>query len=131
LIRRREVGEIPQASLADVAFLLFIFFISTASFYVERGIPLKLPGRSSARVRLTAKDVVTIRSDAEGALYLDDRPVALAEIQPILTERLAANEELVVAIESHSESRYEVMVKILDEVKKAKAPRISLKMRRI
>jgi biopolymer transport protein ExbD len=130
LIRRREVGEIPQASLADIAFLLFIFFISTASFYAERAISLTLPGKSSALARLVSKDVVTIRSDAEGGLYLDDRPVSLAQIRPILTERLTENDELVVSIESHAESRYEVMVRILDEVRKAKAPRISLKMRR-
>ena len=50
-MKKKERGfsptqEIPTASLADISFLLLIFFLSTCMFALEEGIPLVLPGRS-------------------------------------------------------------------------------------
>ncbi len=129
--RRRKpkrIEDIPQASMADVAFLLLIFFIATTIFNVEQGIPLSLPGKGSAKVKVSTKNVLTISSTAEGDVLIDEKPIALHQIEGEVETRLAENDKLIVSIESHPDSRYEVMVSILDEVKKAKAPRISLRM---
>ncbi|HKK28077.1 MAG TPA: biopolymer transporter ExbD, partial [Gemmatimonadota bacterium] len=48
LLNRRERvdDEIPTASLADIAFLLLIFFLTTTVFNEERGLPIVLPEQS-------------------------------------------------------------------------------------
>ena len=72
-----------------------------------------------------------IQSDPSGAITLDGEPIAVHQIKDEIITRVAENDKLVISIESHPESRYELMVQILDEVKKAKAARISLKLRRM
>jgi len=121
---------IPQASLADVAFLLLIFFIATTMFDADLGLPLVLPGARAKALTIERKDLISLRSDQAGSIYLDDQPIAIEEIRPRLEERLAAHPNTVVSIETHPRARYGVMVSVLDEVRKAHATRISLRLQR-
>nr|NIU21442.1 biopolymer transporter ExbD [Actinomycetota bacterium]NIU78186.1 biopolymer transporter ExbD [Gammaproteobacteria bacterium]NIV57982.1 biopolymer transporter ExbD [Actinomycetota bacterium]NIW38176.1 biopolymer transporter ExbD [Gemmatimonadota bacterium]NIY11557.1 biopolymer transporter ExbD [Gemmatimonadota bacterium] len=41
--RRRVSGDVPTSSLADIAFLLLIFFLVTTVFDQEKGIGIVLP----------------------------------------------------------------------------------------
>ena len=129
--RRRVDDEISFASTSDIAFLLLIFFMVSTIFNVEQGIPLRLPGGVSEKVKVNTKNVLTISSDASGTVFLGENAIPVHLLADEIKTRLAENERLVVSIESHPDSRYEVMIRILDEVKKSKARSISLKMRRI
>jgi biopolymer transport protein ExbD len=122
--------EISQASTADIAFLLLIFFISTTVFETEFGISMRLPPLGGKPVPVKRENVLTIRTDAEGAIYVDDAVVTLREVRNIVKGQLEQNVNLIVSIESAGSARYERMIDILDEVKMAKAPRISIKKHR-
>ena len=41
--RRFKGGEIPTASMADIAFLLLIFFLVTTTIDMDKGLGLVLP----------------------------------------------------------------------------------------
>ena len=41
--RPRASGDIPDASMSDIAFLLLLFFLVTTTFEVQKGISYKLP----------------------------------------------------------------------------------------
>lgn len=129
-LRKQKIDEIPQSSMSDVAFLLLVFFIATTIFNTEQGIPLSLPGQSSVQTTLNPKNILKLTSDASGNVFLDEESVPMHLIEDRVRQRLAENDKLVIAIESHPDSPYGVMVRVLDEVKKAEAPRISLKLRR-
>lgn len=131
LMPKRKIDEIPQSSMSDVAFLLLIFFIVTTIFNTEMGIPLALPGKTSAKTQMNPKNILKFQSDSQGNVFMNDEPIALLSISGEIDSRLAANDKLVVSIQSHPDSRYETMVAILDEVKKSDATRISLTMRRL
>ena len=122
--------EISQASTADIAFLLLIFFISTTVFETEFGIPLLLPGLGGQSVKVKRKNVLTLRAAADGSVYVDDAPVGLRTIKGMLETELESNENLIISIETDSEAAYERMIDILDAVKAAKAKRISIKRSR-
>ena len=92
---------------------------------------LRSGGRSTVTTQMNPKNILKLTSDATGNITLNGDPIALHQIKDEVVDRVAENDKLVVSIESHPESRYEVMVAILDEVKKAKAPRVSLKLRRL
>jgi biopolymer transport protein ExbD len=120
--------EITPASLPDIAFLLLIFFIATTIFETERGIPLILPPAGGQTSKVNRKNVLIINSDAQNNIYLDEKPITVPEIAPTVEKRLEENDKLIISIESHPDSEYQTMVTILDEVKKAKATRISVRL---
>jgi len=132
MIRKRSghvvpAQEIPTASLADISFLLLIFFLSTTMFAVERGIPLVLPGAGSATVKVKRSSVAVVRANADGTIEVDKEPVSLGRLRTIIEEKLTENSDLVVVLETHPDSEYGLMVDILDELRLADARRISLK----
>ena len=132
-IRRvRPPTDIPDSAMADVAFLLLIFFLATTTIAEEFGLSLILPQRSNnAAKEINRQNVMVITTDVSGTIFLvDDVPTELAAIKPLVRERQAANDKLVVSVEPHRQAPYRAMIDILDELKGAQAKRISLKTRR-
>lgn len=121
--------EISQASLADIAFLLLLFFLATTTFENELGIPVMLPGMGGKAVKVKRENVVTIRAAADGSVYFEDVPVAMREVRARVKSELEANDQLIVTIETDGQSAYQHMVDVLDEVKAAGAPRFSIRKR--
>ncbi len=119
--------EIPTASLADISFLLLIFFLSTTMFALEEGIPLVLPGRGSSTVKVRRSDLTIVRAGADGTISIDREPVPLKEVRTVIARKLGENDKLVVVVETDPRSEYGLMVDILDELRIADARRISLK----
>jgi biopolymer transport protein ExbD len=128
--KTRVSDEIPAASMSDIAFLLLIFFIATTIFDVEQGITLLLPGVGGKTTKVNPKNVMRITTDATGGIYIDGSPVQADQIEGMTRQRIAENPKTIVSIESHPESRYSTMIEVLDEVKQAEAPVISLRIRK-
>jgi biopolymer transport protein ExbD len=131
--RRRRREEIPQSSLADMAFLLLIFFIATTTFAVEFGLPLVLPSaRRSAVLSVRPENVFRIEARADGNVTAEGVPVAVDAIADRIRARnrargAAGQEELVVILETDPRAEYQLMVAILDQIRAADARRVALK----
>lgn len=113
--------------MSDVAFLLLIFFISTTIFRIEEGIPLLLPRPGATPVRVAPEDVLMIHTGASGEVTVDGQPVEVGEIESRVRQRLAGNPALIVSVSTDAGARYRALVDVLDELKKARATRISLR----
>lgn len=122
-------GEISQASLSDIAFLLLVFFIATTTISEEFGLSLILPAKSSGQAaEVNRQNVLVISTDDTGSIFLvDNQPTPLNQIRILVKEAEAANDKLVVSVEPPATAPYKAMVDILDELKMAGASRISLK----
>jgi len=119
--------EFQAASMADLAFLLLIFFIVTTTFAVEEGIPLVLPGRSAAVARLKESDVLEIRAGRDGRVQAAGVDIGIDGVRTLVERRLAASPDLVVVLVTDPDAEYGLMVEVLDEIKLARCRRISLK----
>jgi len=126
---RMPAAEIPQASQADIAFLLLIFFIATTEIGAEFGLQMILPGLGGKSAQVKRENVLTITADAAGGVYVRNEAIALRELRNVIEGELAGNPNLIVSIETDGDARYELMVDVLDEVKLAQAPRFSIKKR--
>lgn len=132
--RNRASGEIPTASMADIAFLLLIFFLVTTVFDEERGLPVVLPAPAEA-IEVAESDVLHLTVQADG--MVDVQPgadgtvqrVAADDIAGIWQTAVAGNPNLVASLETASDAPYHFMVAVLDELQGAGASRISLQMR--
>lgn len=131
--QKRPANEIPQSSLADMAFLLLIFFIATTTFAVERGLPLILPSaRESVALSVRPADVLRIEGHADGTVWVDEENVPIDRIADLVRQgnaarRAAGRDELVVLIETDPRAEYRLMLEILDQVRLADSRRVALK----
>jgi len=44
--KKREMMGIPTASMSDISFLLLVFFLSTTTFDIKKGLGIMLPPAS-------------------------------------------------------------------------------------
>jgi len=128
--KSRPTTEFSAASMSDIAFLLLIFFLVTTIFALEMGIPLILPGNQSSNVKVNRKNILVVKAHANNSITIEGNVVGIRALRSEIEERLGDNEKLIVVIETHPDAEYGLMVDILDELKMARARRISLKTMR-
>lgn len=117
IVRRNLPVEIPTASMADVAFLLIIFFLVTSLYSVTRGIQFSLPKRDEAALTAEPEAATLIEIAADGSLTVDDRPMRLEELQGYVRPRVQRNPERSVILQTSLEAPYEAMVNVFDELR--------------
>jgi biopolymer transport protein ExbD len=125
--RRHPHPEIPLVSTADVSFLLLIFFLSTATLSVERGILLGLPLPGSAELVLRPDRVARVAVGADRGLSLDGIAVTADELKRALVTRVQRAPDLVVTLAIDRRAPYAAVVDALDQVKLSGARQISLR----
>ncbi len=128
--KKEALGELRMDSTADVAFLLLIFFIVTTIFAAEQGLTLVLPGKQKEKtdtVKVKESNIATIFVQSDNFITLDKKAIEVNHIKQAIEDRLLANEKLVVVLKIHPDADYGRMVACLDELRLAKANKVSLK----
>lgn len=82
--KRRDVPGVTAGSMADIAFLLLIFFLVTTTIEEDRGVLVKLPPWEEDPEDIKMNDVFTVALNARGQLLIEDD---LADVNA-LPERL-------------------------------------------
>ena len=132
--KERVSDEIPTASMADIAFLLLVFFLTTTVFNEEKGLPIVLPEADTEEVEVSANNIIFFLIQPDGAVVVrrgeseQEQVVAYNQIESLLRTELANNDKLIAAIKTSPAAPYRHMINVLDEVKLAGAERISLQM---
>ncbi len=131
--KERVSDEIPTASMADIAFLLLVFFLTTTVFNEEKGLPIVLP-EESAEQDVSAKNIIFFLIRPDGAVTVkrgesqEEQVIPYDQVEVLLRQELAQNPNLIAAIKTDPGAAYRHMINVLDEVKLAGAERISLQM---
>lgn len=129
---RRPDGTIPTSSMADVAFLLLVFFLVTTVFPRNRGLALVLPRET---IDVASGNVLFILISGSGLVELrqgdspQGRQVSAAQVEGIWREMAAANPDLIAAVKTSPDAPYGAMIDVLDALHGARAQRISLDVR--
>ena len=124
--RRSSNPEIPLVSTSDVAFLLLIFFLSTAALNVERGLLLDLPRAGDVPAEVAASRLVTVEVAADGAFSVDGAKVSPDGLRAALAARVAAVPDAVIRLLVAPAAPYRAFVTALDQVKLSGARELSL-----
>jgi biopolymer transport protein ExbD len=127
-LRKKGPGappNIPTASTGDIAFLILIFFMSTSVFSKEKGLKIVLPEKGEA-TKINAANILTVAVNPAGQVLIGDAIVNIPDVRDEVVRRLAANKELAIALRVSRTAPYRVMVEVFDQLKLAKAERVSL-----
>ncbi len=126
--QRREEPEINGSSLADIAFLLLIFFLVVTTIDVDAGIGLVLPPIPDdiEPPPVRERNLLNILVNAQGMVLLDEEPAAISEVRqriidfvdnpnndPNLSE---SPDDAIVSIKTDRRTPYNVYIDMLDEV---------------
>ena len=123
--KKKERTYIPTASMADIAFLLIVFFMVTTIFRVEKGIKVELP-QATTTERLPRRNVARVWVNKAGDISVDDKFMEVSEVEIVMAEKLNENPDMLVQIKGDKDTRYGDVAWILEELKKARAIKVSL-----
>lgn len=118
-IKRNNVDEeIPTSSMADIAFLLIIYFMVTTTFAATRGIDFSLPQEEDTPL-VDKEESVLIEIQPGGVLLVDNKSMPLEEILDYLKPKLERNPMKPVIIRAGEMTEYGYMVDVFDEIRQA------------
>ena len=123
--RKARAGTIPDGGMADIAFLLLIFFLVTTTIDMDKGIGIILPAEGQ-ELEINKKNILNCLISASGAVLLGGEPVELKDLSRKVKEEIRANDKLIVSVKAHEKAQYDVYIAVLDQLKLAKATRISI-----
>lgn len=110
--------EVDLTPLIDVVFQLVIFFMISSTFKVTPGIRLDLPNSATAEsVPLTEIHIVAV---SETEIYLNKQQTSLEGLPVLLAKAVEgrAPEEMRAILEGDSSTSYQLMVSVLDTLRK-------------
>jgi len=122
---RRDLQEINSSSMADIAFLLLVFFLVTTTISMDKGISLVLPAEGN-ELEVNKKNIVNILVNESGKVLIDDMPVLIKNMSQSVKKLLSNNPNLIFSVQTHPLTKYQIYIKVLDQLKLAKASKISI-----
>ncbi|MEJ2195982.1 MAG: biopolymer transporter ExbD, partial [Ignavibacteriaceae bacterium] len=131
MLRKKKSHEatIPTSSMADIAFLLLIFFLVATIIDVDTGIGLTLPEYippdEIEEVKVDPDRMAAILINESGEVLLDGKPISLFQIKNTLKPRiiskidLPSNKKLIVSLKTDRKTVYNAYIQALDQIKMA------------
>ncbi len=123
--RRFKGGEIPTSSMADIAFLLLIFFLVTTTIDMDKGLGMVLPAEGE-EIEINKKNILNCLINSTGAVLLGGEPVEVKNLSRTVRQKLAENDKLIISVKAHKAANYLDYVRVIDQLKMANATRISI-----
>jgi len=130
LKKRAVESEIPTASMADIAFLLIIFFMVTAVFSATKGLEFKLP-KEEENSPPEEEEAVFVKVAADGSFTVDCKPMEIDEIIPYIEPKLLRNPEKPVILYTDGAAEYQDMIRVYDMLGSAKEDTHGFKVKNI
>lgn len=145
---KKDLPEINAGSMADIAFLLLIFFLVATTMDVDSGIMKKIPQKQKnpPPINIKEKNILEISINKNNELFINDETIAITDLKEIVLNFIdnggGTNKDgqecnwcnglknpessdhpskAVITIEADREANYETYVSVLDNVNAAYA----------
>ncbi len=125
--------KVPSSSMADIAFLLLIFFLVTTTFPKDKGLAIVLP-EEGGEVEISPRNILHIIIQPNGLVEVKRgespqvQTVSPEAIEGLWRQDVSENPNLIAAVKTHPQAPYKFMVDVLDALHTAGAERISLQL---
>ena len=137
--KRRSPDEINSSSMADIAFLLLIFFLVTTTIDPGEGLTMVLPPYEADPLIKDADDIVKILVRSSGQVLFDGELVSIDQVESSAKNKVQefqtthsgldadnkAKQPIFVVI-TDEKSQFQIFVDVLDQLKMAKCRKISV-----
>lgn len=130
--RDRMSNEINAGSMADIAFLLLIFFLVTTTIVEDKGILVKLPPWSEEEpdiTKLKERNVYSVLVNAQNQLLVREQPMRVEDLRENAKEFIAnpqRREDLaekptkaIISLKNDRGTNYDTYLRVYNELKGA------------
>ena len=123
--RRFKGGAIPTSSMADIAFLLLIFFLVTTTIDMDKGLGMVLPAEGE-EIEISKKNILNCLINSTGNVLLGGEGIEIRDLSKSIRQKLAENDKLIISVKAHKSTSYKDYIAVIDQLKTANATRISI-----
>ncbi|ASB49950.1 biopolymer transporter ExbD [Alkalitalea saponilacus] len=109
--RSKINATFSMSSMTDIVFLLLIFFMITSTLVNPNAIKLMLP---QSQQQATASPVTSVSITRELNYYVERQPVSFNQIESVLRERLAGEEEPYISLHVDENVPMKEVVKVMN-----------------
>lgn len=124
--KSKTESEIPTASMADIAFLLLIFFMVSTTFRKEQDRDVIFPrAEATQRSDEKRKNILHIYVEKQGAVFINDARVPIPLVSDIVLPLYRdSDRRLVIALRGDRDVPYKYVNQVTEELRQANAVRV-------
>lgn len=116
-----------SGSMNDLSFLLIIFFIVIASFAINKGFVLNLPDKNTPVMVLT-DELVRCTLCEDGSLVFNGDPITMDQLESSIKAKQAKYPNMTFLLEIEPDTRYQLVVDVIDQIRNMEVENFSFKM---
>ena len=130
-VSRKVKHKVEAGSMADIAFLLLIFFLVTTTIVADQGILTQLPPYEPGQItdRVPEHNVVNIKINAQNKILFENNQTQLKNIEPLILEQILNKGKLetmptspknaVISLQNDRGTAYMTYISVYDQIKSA------------
>ena len=119
-------SEIPSSSLADMAFLLLIFFMVSTTFPKEE--PRRMPwpeAEATQKLDEERKNILHVYVNEQGSIFINDQNIPPEQVSNLIAPIYRETPELLVSLRADRNTPYSSIYNIQEELQQAGALRLT------
>ena len=136
--QKREFDEINSSSMADIAFLLLLFFLVTTTIDPGEGLTMVLPPYEADPLIKDADDIVKILVRASGQVLFDGEIMSIEQIESSAKNKVqdfqrkpgmetdGKVKQPIFVVITDEKAKYQIFLEVLDQLKLAECRKISV-----
>jgi len=117
-----EEPEIPTASMADIAFLLIVFFMLTTVFSANKGMEHLLPPKDDIQdENIENEEAIYIQIYPSSQFVMDQKPYSIDDVESVFEYthgKVQQNPKKPIILHTNREAKYGDMVAVFNQLKR-------------
>lgn len=124
--KSKASSEIPSSSLADIAFLLLIFFMVSTVFRSDKQRPIDWPQAGAAKkIDEKVKNILNIWVEQDGSIWINDQEYTMDEVSGVVGPLYAQSDRhLVISVRADQDTPYSFIDAVQKELVSAGVVRV-------
>ncbi|UCC47923.1 MAG: biopolymer transporter ExbD [Gemmatimonadota bacterium] len=124
--KSKAQSEIPTASMADIAFLLLIFFMVSTTFRREQNRHLSFPrAEATQKIDERRRNILHLWIEPDGSVYINDSRIPMDMVADVVLPLYRdSDRRLLIAIRGDREVPYRFMNAVTEQLRQANAVRV-------
>lgn len=112
-----DTAEIDMTPMLDIVFIMLIFFIVTASFLKESGLPINIPGGDNPPDPTKISLLIEISDTNE--VWFGNRRIDVRAIEANLKRKMSELDNPSVVVRVHENARNNTLMQVVDHIRGA------------